>query len=93
MEIGFDRVDRPTPANEYSCDCTEDLEYVLTYVPYSSTRVTVRLLVSLRTHQNADLLTFRGSGIESDGSSLLPLDSENRVSKRRASALDDIQWM
>jgi hypothetical protein len=49
--------------------------------------------VPLRTHQNAGLLTFRGSEIESNGSSLLPLDSEDRVSKRVESALNDVQWM
>jgi hypothetical protein len=39
------------------------------------------------------LLTDGHSGIESDGPSLLPLNSENRVSKRGESALDDVQRM
>lgn len=66
--------------------CREDLEYVLECM-------TTRFRVSLRTHESTALLTHRGSGIESDGSSLFPLDSEDRVWKRIESALDNVQRM
>lgn len=54
--------------------------------------LSTRLLVSLGAHGNTCLLTYRGSNISSSGASLFSLDSENRVSKRVDSALNDIQW-
>ena len=99
---GFLRTDLPTASRDWDRTSIHSVvtaqsisnTYSRTYLcTYSGTRVTACLLVSLGTHRNAGLLTSRGSGIESGGSSLFSLDSEDRVSKRVESALDDIQRM
>jgi len=83
---------RPTCDEKYWKD-TDDCFYEPIYRPYGTGVLINRLLVSLKTSQNTGLLTSGHSAIESDGASLLPLDSEDDVSKRVESALDNVQRM